>query len=178
MVKGDVHVRFTDTFMTGLRGGLIDASLKTVRENIPCISKIHSWQFSLPVCALLLRRIRSLSTMTWRELLALVLISFARFYSPTFFGWPVLPRRSSLLRPRPVSRSFSQPCLLNQNSSQIFYGLPFKIKILKREVSRSITSRPTSRSMVSNPSTQLSQVAAWTFSTKPFAAALQTVMQA
>jgi CLIP-associating protein 1/2 len=31
MLKGDVHERFMETFLQGLKNGFIDASLKTVR---------------------------------------------------------------------------------------------------------------------------------------------------
>ena len=31
MLKGEVHERFTDTFLHGLKHGFMDASLKTVR---------------------------------------------------------------------------------------------------------------------------------------------------
>lgn len=31
MLKGDAHVRYLDTFLVGLKGGILDATLKAVR---------------------------------------------------------------------------------------------------------------------------------------------------
>ena len=31
MLKGDAHIRYAETFLSGLKGGILDASFKTVR---------------------------------------------------------------------------------------------------------------------------------------------------